>query len=269
VTTKRLLTAVIFGSLLGSFAGWLIFAAAQAQAQAQSAAQNRADVPVPVNRPSWRRRNEKVNERAKQGDVDLIFIGDSITEGWIVPADSSWPEGGGGEEIWKKYYGRRKAMNAGISGDWTQHVLWRMDSGNLDGIKPKLAVLMVGTNNALWYPPEEVAGAIKDIVAKVREKLPQTKVLLLAILPCGDLSEANREDTLARREKNAKASKLASEVADDKMVFYMDIGARFMDADGNIRREIMPDFLHPNAKGYEIWGRAIEAKVAELMGEKK
>src|SRR5262245_48276845 len=89
-----------------------------AQATKQARGENRADVPVPVPRPSWIKRNEKINERAKQGDVDMVFIGDSIMEGWIVPANSSWPEGGGGEEVWKKYYGHRKAMNAGISGDW-------------------------------------------------------------------------------------------------------------------------------------------------------
>jgi beta-glucosidase len=253
-------------------------ATATAPATTETAPKNTAIVPAP--RPgNWMQRHEKINERAKQGDVDLVFIGDSITDGW--------QSGGarGGKEVWEKYYGNRKAMNAGIGGDRTQHVLWRLENGNIDGLHPKLAVIMIGTNNSNGHDntAEEIAEGIKAIVAKVREKLPKTKILLLAVFPRGEVpkitddmsdedrakAEKKRDTTLAQREKNAKASQLASQVADDKMVFYMDIGPKFLDADGMLTKDIMPDYLHPNAKGYEIWAAAIEPKVAELMGEKK
>ena len=97
------------------------------------------------------KRHESFNERAKQGDVDVIFLGDSITQGW---------EGKDAVPVWNKYYGARKAMNAGIGGDRTQHVLWRLDNGNIAGIKPKLAVIMIGTNNAGSDTPEDIAAGI-------------------------------------------------------------------------------------------------------------
>jgi beta-glucosidase len=238
---------------------------AQDSATAQAPAQNSATTPAPRQQGNWMQRHERINERAKQGDVDLLYIGDSITDIWQQPAPR------GGKEVWEKYYGNRKAMNAGIGGDRTQHVLWRLENGNIDGIHPKLAVVMIGTNNSNGTDntAEEIADGIKAIVAKLREKLPETKILLLAIFPRGDMSDAKKEATTAQREKNAKASELASRVADNKMVFYLDIGSQFLDVDGNIPKDIMPDYLHPNAKGYAIWAEAIEPKVAELMGEKK
>ena len=226
-----------------------------------TAPQNTAIDPVP--RPgAWMQRHERINERAKQGDVDLLFIGDSITQGWETAAPR------GGKDVWAKYYGSRKAMNAGISGDRTQHVLWRLENGNIDGIKPKLAVIMIGTNNAPEgrgpsNTAEEIADGIKAIVGRLREKLPETKILLLAIFPRDEKPET------ATREKIAKASELASQMADDKMIFYMDIGNKFLSEDGTLPKDIMPDSLHPNAKGYEIWADAIEPKVAELLAEKK
>jgi lysophospholipase L1-like esterase len=216
---------------------------------------------MPVFHTGTNAKHDKINERAKQGDVDLVFIGDSITDGWQ----------GGGKAVWEKYYGNRKAMNAGIGGDKTQHVIWRIDHGNLDGLTPKLAVIMIGTNNSggKENTAEEIAEGIKVIVEKVHEKSPATKILILAIFPRGDMSESKREATLAQREKNAKASEIASKLADDKTIFYMDIGKHFMEADGTIPKVIMPDLLHPNANGYAIWAAAIEPKVAELLGEKK
>jgi beta-glucosidase len=250
---------------------------------ATAAKQNSAT--TPVFHSGTTNKHEKINERAKQGDVELLFLGDSITEGWA----------GQGKKVWEKYYGTRKAMNAGVGGDRTQHVLWRLDNGNVAGIHPKLAVIMIGTNNSNNNDntAEEIADGIKAIVNEVREKLPETKILLLAIFPRGartdeqiekivtqngrkeiDASElpakiaAVKEATLKQRRKNAQASQLASALADDKMVFYMDIGDRFLDADGTLSKDIMPDYLHPNGKGYEILAAAIEPKVSELLGEK-
>lgn len=201
----------------------------------------------------WMNRHNSFNERVKQGNVDLIFIGDSITQGWERD----------GKDVWQKHYGNRNAVNLGISGDRTQHVLWRLDNGNIEGIKPKLAVMMIGTNNSNRddHTAEEIADGIKAIVAKLRVKLPETKILLLAIFPRGPMPNP-------QREKNAKASELASQVADGKTVYYLDIGPKFLTADGTLEKEIMPDHLHLSPKGYEIWAAAIEDKVQELMAQK-
>src|SRR4051812_41595863 len=135
---------------------------------------NDAVIPAP-REGNWMKRHESFNERVKQGNADLIFIGDSITQGWE----------GNGKNVWAEYYAKRNAVNLGIGGDRTQHVLWRLDHGNIDGINPKLALLMIGTNNSGNNTSEQIADGIKAIVEKLRAKLPNTKVLILAIFPRG------------------------------------------------------------------------------------
>ena len=209
-------------------------------------------VPVPRDGAQMAR-HESFNQRVKQGNADLIFIGDSITQGWE----------GAGKEAWEKHYAKRNAVNLGIGGDRTQHVLWRLDHGNIDGIQPKLAVLMIGTNNSNRddNSAEEIGAGIEAIVKRLREKLPQTKVLILAIFPRG-------EQPNPQREKNAKASEIAAKLADNKMVYFLDIGPKFLGDGGALSKDIMPDYLHLSPKGYDIWATAIEPNVAQLMGEK-
>jgi len=209
---------------------------------------------TPEHRHSWwTLRNDAVNERVKQGNVDLLLIGDSITHGWENT----------GKKYWDQYYAPRNAVNMGFSGDRTQHVLWRLDHGHLEGISPKLAVLMIGTNNSNGNDntAEEIADGIIAICKTIRTKCPQTKILILAIFPRGP-------EPSDQRDKNAKASLLASKVADGKMVHYLDINDKFLTKDGFLSMKVMPDYLHPNEAGYKIWAEAIEPKVAELMGEK-
>ncbi|MDH4203731.1 MAG: platelet-activating factor acetylhydrolase IB subunit [Phycisphaerae bacterium] len=221
---------------------------------------------TPVDRPDvkwWMPRHEDVLERVAQGNVDLIMVGDSITHGWEK----------GGKPVWEEYYAPRNAVNMGFGGDRTQHVLWRFDQGEIDGIRPKLAVLMIGTNNSNGNDntAEEIADGIKAICAEIREKLPRTKILILAIFPRSDSSNRPPKGQNAsfnpQWAKNNKASELASEIADGKMVFYLDINEKFLEENGELPREIMPDLLHPNAKGYKIWAEAMEPTVKKLMGE--
>ena len=151
----------------------------------------------------------------------------------------------------------------GFSGDRTQHVLWRLEHGHLEGISPKLAVIMIGTNNSNGddNTAEEIADGIIAICKKLRADCPKTKILILAIFPRG--TEPSQQ-----REKNDKASMLASKIADGKMIHYLDINDKFLTKDGFLSMKIMPDYLHPNEEGYKIWAEAIEPKVAELMGDK-
>ncbi|MHC4143959.1 MAG: GDSL-type esterase/lipase family protein [Planctomycetota bacterium] len=209
----------------------------------------------PAHRHSWwTLRNDAVNERVKRGNVDLLMIGDSITHSWE----------GGGKKYWDKYYAPRNAVNMGFSGDRTQHVLWRLEHGHLEGISPKLAVLMIGTNNSNGTDnkAEEIAEGIVAICKKLRAECPKMKILILAIFPRGP-------EPSDQRQKNSEASSLASKIADGRMTHYLDINDKFLTKDGFLSKKVMPDYLHPNEAGYKIWAEAIEPKVAELMGEKQ
>jgi beta-glucosidase len=210
--------------------------------------------PVPRADQWWGPRHNAVNERLKQGNVDLLFIGDSITHSWENT----------GKEIWDAYYAPRNAVNMGFGGDRTQHVLWRLDNSNFKGLSPKLAVIMIGTNNSNGKDntAEEIADGIIALCHRLRTKLPKTRILLLAIFP-------RNAGPSAQRQKNDQASMLASKVAGGKMIHYLDINSRFLTKDGLLSTDIMPDYLHPNKAGYKIWAEAIEPKVAELMGERK
>ncbi|MBA3710194.1 MAG: hypothetical protein H0W83_15390 [Planctomycetes bacterium] len=177
----------------------------------------------------------------------MLFLGDSITDGWR----------GSGLAVWNSAFAPLKAANFGISGDGTQHVIWRLRHGELDGIQPKLVVLMIGTNNA-GGPAADIALGIKAILADIREFSPKSRVLLLGIFP-----RSERPDAL--RAKVADVNKLIEPFDDGRKVFYLDIGAKFLTADQTLTKDIMPDGLHPNAAGYQIWADAILPTVKHLM----
>jgi beta-glucosidase len=200
----------------------------------------------------WIPRHEAVNKRLREGNVDLLFIGNSITHGWENI----------GLEYWNKYYEPRNAVNMGFAGDRTQHVLWRLEHSDFENISPKLAILLIGTNNSNGRDntAEEIADGIIKICKVLRSELPSTKILLLAIFPRDSIPTA-------QRQKNATASILASRVADNRKICYLDINSYFLTDDGILTRDIMYDYLHPTEKGYRLWAEAIEPKVVKLMGE--
>ena len=213
-----------------------------------------ANEPAPRGDQGWKDRHASFNQRvAEVGEkAQVIFIGDSITHGWE----------GEGKEVWARYYAHRNALNLGIGGDRTQHVLWRLDHGNLDGLKPKAAVVMIGTNNSNGEDntPEQIVDGVAAIVAKLRAALPQTKVLLLAIFPRG-------ENFTVQRGKLAMINQVLRKLADEQTVFWVDFGHLFLNADGTMPRELMPDYLHLTPKGYAIWADAIEARLASILGD--
>jgi lysophospholipase L1-like esterase len=190
-------------------------------------------------------------EIAKKGGVDFLLMGDSITDGWR----------GGGKKVYSASFDEFKPANFGIGGDRTQHVLWRLQNGELDGITPKLCMLMIGTNNG-GDSAEDVAAGITAIVKEIQKKSPTTKVLLLGIFPRGDKPNAGRE-------KNDKVNTIVAKLDDaGKTVKYLDIGAKFMNEDKTISKEIMPDFLHLTEKGYQIWADAVLPTVKEMLAAK-
>lgn len=192
---------------------------------------------TPNNRNA--KRHEGFLARIKQGPVGLLFLGDSITDGWP----------GRSKETWAKFAPYQPA-NFGISGERTEDVLWRITNGELDGIDPKAVVIMIGTNNIGHFAdekPEWVANGVKKILEVVHEKLPKTKILLLGVFPRG----ATKDD--GKRQRVDAINALIKNFADGKTVTWLDVGPKFLDAQGNLPKEIMPDALHPNAQGYQIW----------------
>jgi len=225
----------------------------QAQSDAHSAV-----IPVPRGlETNWLKRAKLLDERVKDtADTQVLFIGDSITQGWEGPL--------GGSNVWKKYYAPRKAVNLGIGGDRTQHVLWRLEKAPLENVKPKTAVVMIGTNNSNGEDntPGQIVEGIEAIVKKLRERLPNTKILLLAIFPRG-------ENFNVQRGKLTQINQVLMKLHDGQNVHFLDIGHRFLNSDGILPGEIMPDYLHLSEKGYQIWAEAIEPKLSELLGERK
>ena len=200
----------------------------------------------------WPKRHEEKVALAKQHQYDLVFIGDSITHSFEKA----------GKAMWDKYYAPRKALNLGFSGDRTEHVLWRLDHGELDGQNPKLVVMMIGTNNTGHRKdkPQDIADGVKAILDKLKTKAPHAKILVLAIFP----RSAGKDD--APRVNNDEANRLIAKFGDNQRVYFLDINDKFLEKDGTLPKSIMPDLLHPNAKGYEIWAEAIEPTVAKLLG---
>jgi lysophospholipase L1-like esterase len=197
--------------------------------------------------PRFIQTHEKFVAAAKAGNVDLLFLGDSITAGWS-----------GHKDIWTNAFGAFRPANFGIGGDRTQHVLWRVTQGELEGIKPKAVVLMIGTNNSGSDPADGIASGVAKIVETIRAKLPAARVLLLAVFPRGEKPNPTREKL---KQVNDSLAKLD----DGKQLFYLDIGNKFLEPNGTLTREVSPDLLHLSTKGYQIWADAITPKLAELM----
>jgi len=216
---------------------------------------------IPVSRTgAITNRQSQVLERAKEapGDYEIEFIGDSITQGWE----------GSGKNVWGEVSGKYKVINMGVSGDRTEHVLWRFEQGQLDGIKAKVAVVMIGTNNSNknkdgtdTYSDSEILEGITAIVNEIRRRQPDTKILLLGIFPRAKAFSPQRGRLLQINQALAKLD-------DGKNIFYLDFGSQLIEKDGSISKDIMPDALHPNEAGYRIWASAMEPKLKELLGAK-
>jgi lysophospholipase L1-like esterase len=194
---------------------------------------------------------------AKQGNIDVVFMGDSITDFFRRPDR--------GKAVWDEYFAPLKSVNFGISGDRTQHVLWRIAHGELDGFQTKVVVLLLGTNNlsvpgSIRNTNEETIAGMQAIVAAIREHQPQAKLLLLGIFPRGQAADnPYRQDI---KIVNAALAKLD----DGKSIFYFDIGDKFLNPDGSLKTELFVDqSLHPNAAGYKVWAEAIIGKLKQLL----
>lgn len=203
---------------------------------------------------AWNDFHKAFLERAKLGGIELLFLGDSILQGW---GDSAQ------KDLWKLNFDAYKLANFSVGGDRTQQILWRIDNGELDGLTPKVVVLEIGGNN-LWSndKPEKIADGIKKIVELIRKKLPAAKVLVLGILP------AQKSNTDGIRDKIKQVNAQTAKLDDGASIRFLDIGANFTDANGviDLDKELyQPDYVHLKTKGYEAWATAVKPVLAELM----
>lgn len=205
----------------------------------------------PVERQDWLARVQANFDGSKGKTVDLLFDGDSITDNWQRP----------GKEVWTARYGALHPFDFGISADRIEHLLWRLQQGQVDGLHPKLVVLMIGTNNTGRDSADQIAEGIKAVVADYEKRCPEAHILLLGVFP----RSPQAADPI--RAKIIEINKQISVLGDGKRVTYLDIGPKFLEPDGTLLPTIMPDYLHPNAKGYEIWADAIQPVVDQYVGK--
>jgi lysophospholipase L1-like esterase len=246
-----------------------------------------------LNRDIPRHKEFLTRIEQSKGLGDVIFLGDSITHGWE------------GQKAWQEHFGSFKPVNLGIGGDQTGHVLWRITDGHeLDHLSPKAAVIMIGTNNIGGHSAQQIAGGITAIVEELKRQKPHIKVLVLGVFPRGnafdaelgldqitesmkpineelkkETSDVKRLNALVRNlrqqrgtipaanlnKKVAEINAIIANLGDGKTVFYKDIGKEFLDQNGGLSGEIMPDYLHLSAKGYDNWGKAIKADIEKLV----
>jgi sialidase-1 len=213
---------------------------------------------VPESRPNtgkfawWPARHAAKVDEARKGGIDVLFLGDSITQGWEAT----------GKEIWQKHFAPLHAANFGFGGDSTQHALWRIQNGELGGLTPKVVVLLIGTNNARHSDasPEQITDGIRALIAQIQTASPSTKILLLGILPRGP----GPEDPTRQRCEAVNA--LLPALADGQRVHFINPGTKLLDATGTLRRDVAPDLLHLSVKGYSLLADPIRSKLTELLG---
>lgn len=242
--------------------GWLLLGS-QFLALAGNLPRHVATTPIAQTEDAadWMESHRELNELSQRKDVQVALVGDSITE--------MWERDEAGKPTWEKYWKPLKAANFGHHGDRTEHILWRLDHGNLDGLSPKVIVLLAGTNNSGQQFEEggykctaaQTADGIAAIIGRLRKKCPAAKILLLGIFPRGE------ESSDPARQQNEATNALIKTFADEKTVFYLDIGSRFLKANGDGDVTIQPDMLHLSAKGYQIWADAIYPTVRRLLEE--
>jgi lysophospholipase L1-like esterase len=221
-----------------------------------------ADAPVPApaaKRPppstttpsdsNYRGRHARDNQACeaqvaamKGKPCDIIFIGDSITQMWLTR----------GRDVWEKYYAHRHALDFGVGADSTQHVLWRLDHMDVASFRPKVAVVMIGTNNTL-NSPNEIAAGVKAVLAKTEQTFPGVRIVLMSILP----------NTRANAKMQA-VNAITRTFADGRSVYYLDLAAQ-MTPEGDSWKGLGPDKLHLTPEGYELWAQELDPLLAKLL----
>jgi lysophospholipase L1-like esterase len=253
MTSPRFRLALIAAAAALSWVGFLVAQTTINTTTESEVPTNTAIIPLPST-DGGLQRTDLVLQRAKQapGNYGIEFVGDSITQAWESD----------GKNVWAEYYSKRNAINFGVGGDRTQNVLWRFEQGQLDGIKAKVAVVMIGTNNSSnrENTEAEILAGVTAVVQQVRTRQPETKIILFGIFPRGETFNPQRGSILQVNQALARLD-------DGRNIFFIDIGPQLIDDDASIAKTIMPDYLHLSEIGYMVWARAMEAKLKQLLGD--
>lgn len=242
---------------------WLIlgflffFPCVDLSAQEQQVAGDDLTTTKPVSRMQeawWKNRHDlRQKEKANIDELDVLLVGDSITQGWE----------GAGAKPWKNTFGDLQAFNLGFSGDRTEHVIWRLQNGEVEGLNPRVVMVLIGTNNTghKLDKPENIARGVAGILTELKNRLPDSKVILLSLFPY------DKDPNSPRRKNNDAVNEIIKNYDDGKQVYYLDICDAFFDDQGNMSKEITPDFLHLSEKGYQIWADQVNDKIRTLRNE--
>lgn len=238
-------------NLLGSIASLLfIFCSGDAYAQSNPGlnATPRTVSYSWMSLESWQQKFASQNAIAEQGGVDLLFVGDSITEGWD-------------QAIWQQHFSQYRPANFGIGGDHTGNVLWRLQNGNYGKLQPKTVVLLIGVNNLgfLNATPEQVCSGVKAVLKSLRAMYPEAKILLNGIFPF------EKSGLSPKRAVVVEINQGLALLADEKYIFFRNDGGLFMQKNGDISPELMPDFLHLSPTAYQLWAEAMRPDIQKLM----
>jgi lysophospholipase L1-like esterase len=212
---------------------------------------NTATYPAPRGDWLYRVKNNIAEGKKAAATTQVIFDGDSITDGWH----------GRGKQVWEERYAKYGAFNFGIGGDRTEHILWRLEQGQAEGMNPKLIAIMIGTNNTGSNTAEQIAEGVTAVVKAYQKRFPKAVILLQAVFPRNEKTED------PTRQKIKQINEIISRLGDGKKVIYVDFGDKFLQPDGTLTRDIMPDLLHPNEKGYQIWADAIQPYIDKYLGK--
>ncbi len=203
--------------------------------------------------PWWKNRlAAKMKQKQEMESIDIVLLGDSITQGWE----------GTGKDVWQKTFGELNTLNLGFSGDRTEHVIWRNENGQMDDIDPGLVIVLIGTNNTGHNldKPQAIAAGVKKILGQLKSSVPDSKILLLSVFPF------DKDPESPRRKNNNELNEIIKDFHDGQSIHYLDICHQFFDDSGAMTKEITPDFLHLSAKGYQQWADGMKEKVHELLG---
>ncbi|ACE85659.1 mucin-desulfating sulfatase (N-acetylglucosamine-6-sulfatase) [Cellvibrio japonicus Ueda107] len=197
---------------------------------------------------TWERMHAEDVLIAEHDQVDLLFIGDSITAGW------DW-------QLWQTHFAPLKAANFAIGADHTGNVLWRLQHGTIGQLHPKLIVVLIGVNNLghLQESPEQAADGITRVVQQLQLAWPNSRILLNAVFPFDEKADS------PNRAKAKRLNSIISKLGNNKTIFFKDYGHVFLQKDGSIAAEVMADFLHPTPAGYKIWAEAMTPDIHKLL----
>jgi lysophospholipase L1-like esterase len=219
-----------------------------------------ADQPVARTDPNSRLAHQQMVKNLKKGRIDVYFAGDSITRRWRA---TDYPQF---LANWKKNFHGWNAANFGWGGDTIGNILWRLQNGELEGVDPRVIVLLAGTNNVGRFPASEarvadIVKGIKALLDTMRKKAPRATIIVMGILPRND----GRRPTAAMASISKINEKIAK-LADGKTIRYLDINDKLADRDGKLREGMTVDRLHLSLKGYQVWADALKPLLRELLG---